>query len=248
MLKFGQKEVMTKDFYGQRQVTDIFMIDVDKVVASDKVACNNGKDCCYIVGYQVDGETIMPLFIKTPKNMLSYGVSKYDKNSPYTMSFNVSVEKRLLSQYKKMWNEVESQLFEKMATEPIKIEGRYVYGKLKTWKERIKTNFHGQDVPYDIHCNGTSVLKIDSVYKQGKNYYPQLYDEECKYADAEKQHCSMLSDDDDGFSRCKKKAKKIFVTSLRLQKLIINEQDVFVRTCKKVEYTSSKLHENKGRA
>ena len=94
MLKFGQKEIMTKDFYGQRQVTDIFTIDVDKVVASDKVACNNGKDCCYIVGYQVDGETIMPLFIKTPKNIFSYGVSKYDKNSPYAMSFNVSVEKR----------------------------------------------------------------------------------------------------------------------------------------------------------
>ena len=173
MLKFGQKEVMTKDFYGQRQVTDIFTIDVDKVVASDKVACNNGKDCCYIVGYQVDGETIMPLFIKTPKNILSYGVSKYDKNSAYTMSFNVSVEKRLLSQYKKMWNEVESQLFENMATEPIKREGRYVYGKLKTWKERIKTNFHGQDVPYNIYCNATAVLKTDSVYKQGKNYHPQ---------------------------------------------------------------------------
>ena len=30
--------------------------------------------------------------------------------------------------------------------------------------------------------------------------------------------------------------------------LIINEQDVAVRTCKKVEYTSSKLYENKRRA
>ena len=28
-------------------------------------------------------------------------------------------------------------------------------------------------------------------------------------------------------------------------KLIINEQDVFVRTCKKVKYTPSKLHEKK---
>ena len=37
MLKFGQKEVTTKDFYGQRQITDIFMIDVNKVVVSDKV-------------------------------------------------------------------------------------------------------------------------------------------------------------------------------------------------------------------
>ena len=44
-------------------------------------------------------------------------------------------------QYKKRWDEVESQLFKKMATDPIKGEGKYGHGKLKTWKERIKTNF-----------------------------------------------------------------------------------------------------------
>ena len=27
------------------------------------------------------------------------------------------------------------------------------------------------------------VLNIDSVYKQGKNYHPQVYIEECKYTD-----------------------------------------------------------------
>ena len=112
------------------------------------------------------------------------------------MSFNVSVEKGWVSQYKKIWNEVESQLFEKMSTEPIKREGRYVSGKLKTWKERIKTNFHGQDVPYNMHCNAMAVLKIGSVYKQGKSYHPQVYVEECKYTNAENQQCSMPSDDD----------------------------------------------------
>ena len=45
MLKFGQKEVTTKDFYGQRQVTDVFTIDINRVVISDKVPCNNGKGC-----------------------------------------------------------------------------------------------------------------------------------------------------------------------------------------------------------
>ena len=49
MLKFGQKDVTTKDFYWQRQITDIFTIDINKVVVSDKVSCNNGKDCRYIV-------------------------------------------------------------------------------------------------------------------------------------------------------------------------------------------------------
>ena len=114
------------------------------------------------------------------------------------MLFNVFEEKEWVSQYKKIWNEVESQLFEKMATEPIKREGRYVNDKLNTWKERIKTNFHDQDVPFNMHCNATAVLKFDSVYKQSKNYHPQVYVEECKYIDAENQQCSMLSDDNDG--------------------------------------------------
>ena len=196
MLKFDQKEVTSKDFYGQRQITDIFTMGINKLVISDKVPCNNRKDCRYVVSYQVDG-TPAPLFIKMPKNIFSYGVSQYDRNSAYIMSFNISKEKEWMSQYKKIWNEVESQLFEKLATEPIK--GNNVRGKLKTWKKDIKTNFHGQMVAYDVYCNATAVLKIDSVYKQGKNYHPQTYIEECIYTDVEKQKCNMLSDDDDGF-------------------------------------------------
>ena len=84
MFKFGQKEVTAKEFYKQRQITDIFTIDVNKVVISDKVSCNNGNDSRYSVGYQVDG-ALIPLFIKTTKNIFSYGVSQYDKNSVYTM-------------------------------------------------------------------------------------------------------------------------------------------------------------------
>ena len=141
-------------------------------MVSDKVSYNNGKDCCYIVGYQVDG-ALIPLFIKTPKNLFSYGVSQNDKNSANSMSSNVFEEKEWVSQYKKIWNEVESQLFEEVATEPIKGRVRYVHGKLKTWKERIKTNLHGKDVPHDMYCNATAVLKIHSVYKQGKNYHPR---------------------------------------------------------------------------
>ena len=106
MLKFGQKEVTTKDFYGQRQITDLFTIDV---------SCSIGKDCRYIAGYQVGG-VLTPLFIKTPKNIFSYGVSQYKKSSAYTMSFNVSEEKggwlnikrfgnRLSHSYLKKWRQ-----------------------------------------------------------------------------------------------------------------------------------------------
>ena len=107
------------------------------------------------------------------------------------MSFHVSEAKEWVSQYKNIWNKVESQSFEKLVTEMIKGGGRYIHGKLKTWKEHIKINFHGQDVPQDMYCN----VKI----KQGKNYHPQVYVEDCKYTNAENQQCRMLSDDDDGF-------------------------------------------------
>ena len=40
------------------------------------------------------------------------------------MSFNVSEEKEWVLQYKKTWNEVKLQLFEKLTTGPIKGEGR----------------------------------------------------------------------------------------------------------------------------
>ena len=46
-----------------------------------------------------------------------------------------------------------------------------------------------------MQCNGC--VKDYSVFKQGKNYHPQVYVEEWKCTDAENQQCSMLSDDDD---------------------------------------------------
>ena len=48
------------------------------------------KDWGYIVGYQIDEETIILLFIKTPKNIFSYSVSQCDNNSAYTMTSNIS--------------------------------------------------------------------------------------------------------------------------------------------------------------
>ena len=39
-----------------------------------------------------------------------------------------------------------------------------------------------------------SVILIDSVYKTGKNYYPQLFLEECKYVVKEKKMPEYITD------------------------------------------------------
>ena len=92
MLKFGQKDVTTKDFYGQRQTTDIFTIDVNKVVVSDKVSWNNGNDCHYIASYQVDGALIL-LFIKTSKIYLVMACHNTIKTLPI-QCHSMSVRKK----------------------------------------------------------------------------------------------------------------------------------------------------------
>lgn len=76
-------------------------------------------------------------------------------------------------------------------------DSKYLKCKLKTWKEKIKTNFHGKLVPHDTYCTATGVLKIDSVYNQREKFYPQVYLEECKYFENDSQACALLSDSED---------------------------------------------------
>ena len=41
--KFAQKEIASKEFNKEIQVTSILMIDVNKVILSHEVSCNNGR-------------------------------------------------------------------------------------------------------------------------------------------------------------------------------------------------------------
>ena len=66
-----------------------------------------------------------------------------------------------------------------------------MHGELKAWNEFFKTNFHGQDVPYNMYCNAIAVSRIYFVDKQKKLPSPGVY------TDAKNQQCSMLSDSDD---------------------------------------------------
>ena len=45
------------------------------------------------------------------------------------------------------------------------------------------------------HCIGPSVILIASVFKTGKNYYPQVFLEECKYIIKEKKVIRYITDD-----------------------------------------------------
>ena len=59
---------------------------------------------------------------------------------------------------------------------------KYLKTKLKSYNDKIKTNFYDNDVPKEgSHFVYFSVPLIDSVFKIGRNYYPLDFLEECKY-------------------------------------------------------------------
>lgn len=64
------------------------------------------------------------------------------------MPFSLSEFPDWVLHYRSIWKEIELQLYEKMTTELIKREGKYMYGKLEMRKEHVKMNFHGQEVTY----------------------------------------------------------------------------------------------------
>ena len=57
------------------------------------------------------------------------------------------------------------------------------------------TNFHNNKIPKDdSQCIFLSVILIDSVYRKDKNYYPQVFLEECKYVVKAKKMSKFITD------------------------------------------------------
>ena len=162
--KFGQVTISSKEFY-EAVVIDIKTLNIDNIVVSDHILDNkNGKR--YIIGYNVACK-IVALRIKTPKNIYSYGVSKYTESSKWCMSFNLEAHDEWIEKYKKIWEAVEAQLFQCLTTEVVS-KGKYINPKLNMYGDKIAVKYHdGKEVPYDKHCEATGLLRIASVYNQG---------------------------------------------------------------------------------
>ena len=59
---------------------------------------------------------------------------------------------------------------------------KYLKAKIKSYNGKINTNFQNNKMPKeDSKYICLSVILIDSVFRTGKNYYPQVFLEECKY-------------------------------------------------------------------
>ena len=94
--------------------------------------------------------------------------------------FKVS-DNKILKKYKNIWEKVVNLLTIKFDSEPIYGDvDKYIKTKIKTYGDRVNTNFYGQKVPKEnaiYKC--ISLIMLDSVIRVNKKYYPQTLLEEC---------------------------------------------------------------------
>ena len=68
-----------------------------------------------------------------------------------------------------------------MDSKPAQSE-KYPRTKIKSYEDKVNTISHNDKIPKEgPDCICLSMILIDSVLKYGKDYYPQIFLEECKY-------------------------------------------------------------------
>ena len=67
---------------------------------------------------------------------------------------------------------------------------------MKSYNRKINTNFHNNKIPKEgLKFTFLSVILINSVFRTDKNYYPEIFLEECKYIVKEKKMLKYFTED-----------------------------------------------------
>ena len=141
-INFDDKKINKSSFYKNKKLFNLNDIDVNKILVSKKESYGTKNSLKYFLGYD-DGGVIKPLCILLPQ-VIGY-VKHVDSNK--TMSFKVS-DNKLLKKYKKIWEKVGNLLNIEFGSEPVYDDvDEYIKTKIKTYGDRVNTNFQGQRVP-----------------------------------------------------------------------------------------------------
>ena len=121
-LKFNDIILNKKEFHRSKEPIDLFSVNVDQIVVSDKSKHDN-KVFKRIIGYQ-KGEIVKPLCIILPQMS---GYIKYFENGRKNMSFFIK-EDEVWDKYDKIWEVIKDKLGINFYSEPVY---EYKYFKAK---------------------------------------------------------------------------------------------------------------------
>ena len=115
------------------------------------------------------------------------------------MSYLIKDDK-LLKKHNKIWKNVKNTIYKEFDSDPV-YNKKYLKTKMKSYNGKINTNFHNNKIPKEgSQCICLSVILINSVFRTSKNYYPEMFLEECKYVVKSKNMSKYIIDDMEIFS------------------------------------------------
>ena len=109
------------------------------------------------------------------------------------MSFQIDNEK-LLGRYKAIWTMIEDLKNIKLNALPV-YDDKLMKTKTRTFGDKVHTNFRGLNVPEDDkECESFTVISINSLLVYDKEYFLQVYLENCAYKIVNKQMADSLDE------------------------------------------------------
>ena len=104
----------------------------------------------------------------------------------------------LLEKYNEIWKKIKNSIEKGFDSETAYNE-KYLKAKIKSYNGKINKHFHNNKMLKEgsqcIQCICLPVILINSSFRAGKNCYPQVFLEECKYVVKEKKIPEYITDD-----------------------------------------------------
>ena len=167
-LKFNKIRLNKKEFHKSKESIDLFSVNVDQIVVSDKFK-HSDEGFKQFIGYQED-EIVKPLCIILQQMM---GYIKYFDNGGKNVSFLIKDDK-ILNKYEEIWSVIKNKLGIKFHSEPV-YDQTYIKAKVREFDGVIKRNL-GNGVPKEnMHYTCTACITIDSVMRMDKKSSAGLF-------------------------------------------------------------------------
>ena len=140
---------------------------------------------------------------------------------------------KLLEKYKDIWKKV-TVIKKESDSNPVYIEN-YMKAKIKLYNGKMNTNSHNNKLLKEgSQFIFLSVTSVDSIFRTSKNYYPQMFLEECKYVIKERKihnyntndfEISSDSDEDNSGEEIlqKNQIKKILMRKILVKKILVKK-------------------------
>ena len=100
----------------------------------------------------------------------------------------------MLEEYNEIWENVKNSIKKEFDIELVHNE-KYLKAKMKSYNGKQHKLHNNETEKEGSKFHSLSVILVDSVFKTGKNYYPQVFLQKIKYIVKQKKVPKYINDD-----------------------------------------------------